>query len=83
MVHGDMGRRNAHENAVTAFSGDRLDVIAYGHSHRPIVERRDGVIVTNPGSPTDKRMMPTYSYGIMTVDGNHVSVDLRFYDSRD
>ena len=80
MVHGHAGRRAAHENALAAFAGERVDAILYGHSHRPRVERLpDGTLVVNPGSPTDKRTNPAYSYGIMTVDGRDVRVDLHYY----
>lgn len=80
LVHGDQGRaRTTHENAIAAFAGDRVDVILYGHSHQPKVDVRDGVLVANPGSPTDKRMQPLYSYGILTLDGGRPRIDLLFF----
>ncbi len=81
MVHGDAGRGTAHENAVGAFAGESVDVVLYGHSHRPVVDRRAGLLVANPGSPTDKRMMPTFSYGVLTVDGGAAEIALHFYSS--
>ena len=83
LVHGDVGRRNAHENAVAAFAGEPADVILYGHSHRPIVERRGTQLIANPGSPTDRRMMPSFSYGILTIDGGRPSIEVFTYASRD
>jgi putative phosphoesterase len=84
MVHGDVGRaRTAHANAIAAFAGETVDVVLYGHSHQPVVERRGGLLVANPGSPTDKRMMPTFSYGILTVDGAHAAISLAYYASRE
>jgi putative phosphoesterase len=84
MVHGHAGRHAAHENAVAAFAGERVDAILYGHSHRPRLERIEGgPLVANPGSPTDKRTNPTYSYAIMTVDGSRVLIDLHYYASRE
>jgi putative phosphoesterase len=83
MTHGHAGRRAAHENALDAFSGERVDAILYGHSHRPRIERVEhGPLIVNPGSPTDKRVNPAYSYGIMTVDGKKLHVDLHYYASR-
>jgi putative phosphoesterase len=76
MVHGDVGGRTAHENALAAFAGEPVDVVLYGHSHRPVVERSPGLLVVNPGSPTDKRRMPTFSYGILTIDGRAAQVAL-------
>ena len=84
MVHGDEGRgRNAHQNAIAAFDGEVADVILYGHSHRPLVERRGHQIVANPGSPTDKRMMPTFSYGILRIAEGKPYVTLAYYDTRE
>lgn len=84
MVHGDEGRgRNAHQNAVAAFEADAPDVILYGHSHRPIVEQRGAQLIANPGSPTDKRMMPTFSYAILTIAAGVPRIELTFFDSRE
>lgn len=80
MVHGHRGRAAAHENALASFAGERVDAILYGHSHKPRVERvPGGPLVANPGSPTDKRTMPRYSYGIMIVDGAAVDVRLHYF----
>jgi putative phosphoesterase len=83
LVHGDAGRGNAHENAIAAFAGEPADVILYGHSHRPLVERRGTQLVANPGSPTDKRFMPTFSFGILTISGGIATIALSTYSGRD
>lgn len=31
---------------------DAADIIVFGHEHRTIVERKNGVLLVNPGSPT-------------------------------
>ncbi len=83
MVHGDVGRaRTTHDNAIAAFADEPVNVILYGHSHRPFVDKRDAVIVANPGSPTDKRLMPMFSYGLLRLDGGTATVSLKFYASR-
>ena len=82
MVHGDGKRGTTQQRALEAFAGDDVDVVLFGHSHRPIVTRAGGVLVANPGSPTDKRFNPRYSYAILTVDGAAASVALRHYLSR-
>lgn len=83
LVHGHAGRGNAHANALAAFAGERVDAILYGHSHRPRVEQvAGGPLIANPGSPTDKRTNPDFSYAIMTVDGTAIRIELRTYASR-
>ena len=82
MVHGDGKRGTTQQRAVDAFAGEDVDVILFGHSHRPVVTRNHGVLVANPGSPTDKRLNPLYSYAVLTVDGHSARVALKFYLSR-
>ncbi|HEX3464287.1 MAG TPA: metallophosphoesterase [Candidatus Elarobacter sp.] len=82
MVHGDGKRGTTKSRALEAFADEDVDVILFGHSHRPGVGRERGVLVANPGSPTDKRLNPFYSYAILTVDGTAAKVKLRFYASR-
>ena len=82
MVHGDGRRGTTTSRALAAFEEDEADVILFGHSHVPLVARRGRWLIANPGSPTDKRMNPLYSYTILTVDGGTARVDLKFYASR-
>ncbi len=83
LVHGDAGVHAAQRNAYEAFAGERVDVICFGHSHRPLREERNGLLLLNPGSPTDKRMNPRYSYAILRVDaGRVVEARLAYYLSR-
>jgi putative phosphoesterase len=79
LVHGDAGRGNAHQNAIAAFTGQPVDVILYGHSHRPVVEQRGAQLVANPGSPTDRRMMPTFSYAILTIADGAPAIELKYF----
>ncbi|MFQ5681291.1 MAG: metallophosphoesterase family protein [Candidatus Omnitrophota bacterium] len=50
--------------------GKDVDVIVFGHSHRPFNERKNGVLFFNPGSPTDKIFAPYNGCGILQVKGN-------------
>jgi putative phosphoesterase len=82
MVHGDGKRGTTKSRALEAFAGDAIDVLLFGHSHRPVVARERGLLIANPGSPTDKRLNPLYSYAILTVDGATARIRLKFYLSR-
>lgn len=48
------------------------DVIAHGHTHVPVAELQDGVIIFNPGSMTFPRNGLPRSYGLM--NGNKLTV---------
>ncbi|WP_047151060.1 metallophosphoesterase family protein [Aneurinibacillus tyrosinisolvens] len=75
MVHGDGRSKTTERRAWEAFKGEGVDVIVFGHSHIPLSRMQDGVLLFNPGSPTDKRRQPKFSYGIIqlgeTVKANH------------
>lgn len=67
LTHGHLGRgRTTPDRAFNTFEG-KADIIVFGHSHRPFQGRRDGVLLLNPGSPTDKRRQAKYSLAILTL----------------
>ncbi len=86
MLHGHpIGRREpAHtrDRALAAFGRERLDAILFGHSHLPLCEREDGRWLVNPGSPTDRRRSPSYSYAILEVRDGTIAVEMRSYADR-
>jgi uncharacterized protein len=75
LTHGHLGRgRTTPGRALSVFADadPPVHAIAFGHSHIPLVDRRDGVWLLNPGSPTDRRRQPTFSYLEVTVTGGEV-----------
>ncbi len=48
-------------------------VVVSGHSHRPLVEERDGVLYVNPGSAGPRRFRLPIALGELIVDGDSVS----------
>jgi len=58
------------------------DVVVFGHSHIPVIERADdGFLILNPGSPTDRRRQPVHTMAELlitpgaTVDAAIVPLD--------
>ena len=56
-----------------------VDIIIYGHSHRPKNEVIDGILFFNPGSPTDNVFAPFNSFGTIkieegTIEGNIIKL---------
>jgi uncharacterized protein len=50
------------------------DVVVFGHSHMPLNERGiDGQLLFNPGSPTQRRMAPTHTIGILEATNGHLT----------
>jgi len=82
LVHGDGRSGTTVTRSVAAFADDPVDVICFGHSHQPLCERRDACWLVNPGSPTDKRRQPRYSYAILDVARGRVHPRLVFFEDR-
>ncbi|MGG1575586.1 metallophosphoesterase family protein [Fictibacillus sp. NRS-1165] len=68
VVHGHGKRQTTEKRAISAFSDESVDCIIFGHSHIPKLYHRNGVLMFNPGSPTDKRREKYFSHGIITID---------------
>ena len=81
LVHGDSPSLQTVQRARAEFVDEAVDAIVFGHSHKPLLRREDGVLLFNPGSPTDRRAQPRFSYGRIWVDGDgalqaeHVWID--------
>ncbi len=45
-----------------------VDLIIYGHTHKPFWGMIGGVHFLNPGSPTNKRTEPHHTYAILTIE---------------
>ncbi len=50
-----------------------VQVIVSGHSHRPLIERRDGVLYVNPGSAGPRRFNLPIAIGELSIAGGAVS----------
>lgn len=51
-------------------------VVVFGHSHLPLVEDEDGLLLLNPGSPTWPRRAPWPSMGMLWIDGDSVEAEI-------
>jgi hypothetical protein len=65
MIH-DAGRREVRRELLRArFPAAR--VVCFGHSHLPVCDDRDGLLLLNPGSPTERRRARWHSYAELTI----------------
>jgi putative phosphoesterase len=67
IVHGHGMRGSTEDNAISAFKDEDVDCIIFGHSHIPLIRTVEGILLLNPGSPTDKRRQPLYSYALLEI----------------
>ena len=63
---GRMGRR---------FPGAR--VVVFGHSHIPLLEDEDGLMLLNPGSPTDRRRQPEHTFALLWAEDGTARAEVR------
>ena len=54
----------------------RCQVIVSGHSHRPSISRRDGVLFLNPGSAGPRRFKLPISLALLRIQGSAVEAEL-------
>ena len=74
IIHGNVGRgKSTPERAFNAFEDSPVDLIIFGHSHVPFMEWRNGILLFNPGSPTDKRRERHYSLGLLNIQQGQVN----------
>jgi putative phosphoesterase len=60
MVHDSGPTASRHRRMARRFPD--ADVVVFGHSHAPLVEREgDGPLLVNPGSPTHRRRQPVHT----------------------
>jgi uncharacterized protein len=48
-------------------------VVVSGHSHKPLVEQRDGILYVNPGSAGPRRFKLPIAVGELAIDGTSVT----------
>lgn len=80
LIHGDGAGYSTAARALQAFSG--VECVVFGHSHRPYNEMHGDTLLFNPGSPTDRRMMPMGSYGFLYVAGDYIWGDICYMEPR-
>ncbi|UOR10761.1 metallophosphoesterase family protein [Halobacillus amylolyticus] len=68
IVHGHGEKKTTEKRVMEEFEGEELDLILFGHSHLPILKFVKKTMLFNPGSATDKRSLPYYSFGVITIE---------------
>lgn len=78
---GGVGLYMVHELAhVPAELADSVQVVITGHSHKPLIEQRDGRLWVNPGSAGPRRFKLPVSVGLLHIDGAEVHAELLTLD---
>jgi len=74
LIHG-YGPKNSVVSMVRREFND-VQAIVFGHTHAPMNQVKDNILLFNPGSPTDKVFSTFNSYGILTVENNRITGEI-------
>lgn len=74
LTHGHLGRgHSTPERALSMFHGAEVFcAVVFGHSHEPYNRVERGVLLFNPGSPTERRRQPRHSFGLLHIESGAV-----------
>ena len=51
-------------------------VVVFGHSHIPVNEDADGLLLLNPGSATDRRRQPHHTIALLTITDGEPAAEI-------
>ncbi len=70
MIHDSGTKRGRRSRMQRRFP--RARVVVFGHSHIPWLEDQDGLLLLNPGSPTDRRRQPDHTFALLWAEDGEV-----------
>lgn len=74
MIHDSGPKRGRRNRLRRRFPEAR--VVVFGHSHIPWLEDEEGLLLLNPGSPTDKRRQPEHTFALLRVEGGEARAEV-------
>lgn len=79
IYHGHGQGKTTMDRAYDMFADDNVDIIVFGHSHQPVIMTKGGILMLNPGSPTNKRRERWFSYILLELNKEGISATLNFF----
>lgn len=73
LIHGEVYPRADTQQLVYLAKELDVDILVSGHSHQPKIEKKDGVLLVNPGSPIVPRLADRT---VMLLEINNKEVDV-------
>lgn len=78
LIHGHHGKTA--KAMARSLASDDLDLIIFGHSHQPLIDREGTTVLFNPGSPTERRWNPHFGVGLIAVTEEQITPDLILFE---
>ncbi|MEW6170088.1 MAG: metallophosphoesterase [Candidatus Omnitrophota bacterium] len=76
LIHGWGNPNNLIEVLKNEFKNEKIDIIIFGHSHRPVNTKSENILFFNPGSLTDTFFSDFASYGVIEINKNKYSAKI-------
>jgi uncharacterized protein len=80
LLHGHHGKTAL--KAARAAANPKIDLIVFGHSHKPLIDREGETILFNPGSPVERRWNPHFGLGLIRISDEKIEPELILFDDR-
>jgi uncharacterized protein len=74
MIHDSGTKRGRRSRMQRRFPEARI--VVFGHSHIPWLEDQDGLLLLNPGSPTDRRRQPDHTFALLWAEDGEVAAEI-------
>ena len=78
LLHGHHGKTAL--KAARAAATPDTDLIVFGHSHKPLIDREGSTILFNPGSPTERRWNPHFGVGLVRISDAELEPELVLFE---
>ncbi len=82
VYHGHGKGSSTLDRAYEKFESDDVDIIIFGHSHQPLVKTKNGILMLNPGSLTNKRFERWFSYIILELHPEGIDLQFKFFPEK-
>ncbi len=67
LIHGWGAAFDLEPRLLNEFHDAQLDVLVFGHTHRPVCRYAGNLLLFNPGSAGDRRGMPYHTVGLLEI----------------
>lgn len=77
VTHGHCyGTKVSMESLLEQGRSARADIVLFGHTHHPLIERREGILVVNPGSIAGRFPARTATYAVLDLSEGDITAEL-------
>lgn len=80
VYHGEGDEKATLSKIMDVFKDDRLDILIFGHTHRPYTAVKGRTLLLNPGTVGRKKKERWHSFIILDLSKNTLTSSIRFFN---